>query len=242
MGGSTGRCGKPPSDIPTDDTQVPGPLADGFDVDNISAVMARIDTIRSQVGMAASTGSFQAALDTQMTIGSTQMVAAGTVRQSTNPPAVPVNGIMTAAQLDSYLQQHDIEARNGRLDRSELQTVSGGWGERDYALLPPAATAYEQMRSAAAADGIDLQVIDAYRSWEVQAAAYEAYLSGRKKEHVVAPGTSEHGKGMAIDVTDGAIIGRDDAEWRWLQDNGHRFGWYPISNETWHWEFRGTGA
>jgi hypothetical protein len=216
--------------------------ADGFDVDNISAVMARIDSIRAQVGMPANRGAFQAALDTQMTIGSTQIVAAGTVRQASSVRAVPGTGIMTAAQLGTYLQQHDVEARNGRLDRSELQTISGGWGERDYALLPPAATAYEQMRSAAAADGIDLQVIDAYRSWEVQAAAYEAYLAGRKKEHVVAPGTSEHGKGMAIDVTDGAIIGTDDPEWRWLQDNARRFGWYPISNETWHWEFRGTGA
>ncbi len=215
---------------------------DRFDVDNISAVMARIDSIRAQAGIPAGRGSFQAALQTQMTVGSTQMVAAGTVRQASAPPAVPVNGILTAAQLDTYLQERNVEARNGRLDRSELQTISGGWGERDYALLPPAATAYEQMRSAAAADGIDLQVIDAYRSWEVQAAAYEAYLSGRKKEHVVAPGTSEHGKGMAIDVTDGAIIGSDDAEWRWLQDNARRFGWYPISNETWHWEFRGVGA
>ena len=29
---------------------------------------------------------------------------------------------------------------------------------------------------------------------------------------------------------------------RLLVDNARRFGWYPISNETWHWEFRGTGA
>lgn len=217
-------------------------------MENISRVMARIDSIRAQVGMPVSTGGFAAVLDTQMTIGSTDMVAQGSVRPIASIPAGPAtflpppNGVITAAELDAYVSSHALEDRNGRLDTSELTPISGGWGDRNYALIPPAATAYEQMRTAAAADGIDLQVIDAYRSWEVQAGAYEDYLAGRKKEHVLPPGTSEHGKGMAVDFTDGAIIGDDDPAWHWLQQNAHRYGWYPISNETWHWEFRGLGA
>jgi LAS superfamily LD-carboxypeptidase LdcB len=98
------------------------------------------------------------------------------------------------------------------------------------------------MRAAAAADGIDLQVVDAYRSWEVQAAAYEDYLAGRKNANVLPPGTSEHGEGLAVDFTNGAILDEGDPEWRWLQQHGREYGWYPISNETWHWEFRGMGA
>jgi zinc D-Ala-D-Ala carboxypeptidase len=223
--------------------QVGGEAADAILVDNISRVMARIDTIRSQVGMPADRGRFQAVLDSQMTIGSTDVVAMGSVRPVTSVPvAVPHGGVMSASELQAYLSQNGVEDRNGRLDQSELSPISGGWGERNYALLPPAASAYEQMRAAAAAEGVELQVIDAYRSWEVQARAYEDYLAGRKKEHVVAPGTSQHGNGLAVDFTDGAIIGRDDHEWKWLQDNARRFGWYPISNETWHWEFRGVGA
>lgn len=151
----------------------------------------------------------------------------------------PVEGIMARAELDAYLATHGITGRNGRLADGDLVAVSGGWNG-SAKLLPPAAAAWEEMRAAAAADGIDLKVIDSYRTWESQARAYDAHLRGEKAANVLPPGTSEHGNGLAVDVTNGSIIGRDDAEWTWLQDNATRFGWHPISNETWHWEFRGV--
>ena len=98
------------------------------------------------------------------------------------------------------------------------------------------------MRAAAAADGIDLQATDFYRSWESQNNAYEKHLRGEKHANVLPPGTSEHGVGLAVDITNGHIIGRNDPEYAWMRANGAAFGWYPISNETWHWEFRGIGA
>ncbi len=153
----------------------------------------------------------------------------------------PPTGIVSARQLDEYLVVHNIEGRNGRLTDHDLVAVSGGW-YGNARLLPPAATAWEEMRAAAAIDGIDLKVIDSYRSWESQARAHEAHLRGEKKANVLPPGTSEHGNGLALDFTNGSIIGRDDPEWAWLQSNATRFGWYPISNETWHWEFRGIGS
>ena len=153
----------------------------------------------------------------------------------------PFPGIATHHELETYLATHRIEERNGRLGDGELVAISGGW-HGSGKLLPPAASAWEEMRAAAAADGIDLKVIDSYRSWETQARAHEQHLKGIKKANVLPPGHSEHGNGLAVDVTNGAIIGTDDPEWHWLQSNATRFGWYPISNETWHWEFRGTGA
>jgi D-alanyl-D-alanine carboxypeptidase len=153
----------------------------------------------------------------------------------------PVAGVFSAQELDQYLAVHDIEGRNGRLTDHDLVTVSGGW-HGNARLLPPAATAWEEMRAAAAIDGIDLKVIDSYRTWESQERAHEAHLRGEKKANVLAPGHSEHGNGLAVDVTNGSIIGRDDPEWAWLQSNATRFGWFPISNETWHWEFRGINA
>jgi D-alanyl-D-alanine carboxypeptidase len=155
------------------------------------------------------------------------------------PPVPPVAGIMSAAELDAYLAVHNVEARNGRLADGEVMAVSGGW-TGSARLLPPAGAAWEEMRAAAAIDGVDVKVIDSYRTWESQARAYEAHLRGEKKANVLPPGRSEHGNGLAVDVTNGAIIGRDDAEWAWLQANASRFGRYPISNETWHWELRGT--
>lgn len=144
-----------------------------------------------------------------------------------------------SADLTQYLLTHNIEARNGRLDRSELTEVSGTWNGSGY-LLPPAAVAWEEMRSAAAADGIDLVAIDTYRSWEVQDGAYQAHLRGEKTANVLPPGESEHGNGLAVDITNGSLIGVGDPEYQWLRANAARFGWYPISNESWHWEYRGN--
>lgn len=224
-------------------------------MDGITRVMARIDTLRSQLGIPVDNGSFQAALDTELqsldvtaaarTPSFTRWPVAQTNAPSTMPSTTyvtPGSGVVTATQLDGYVRNNRLEERNGRLDRSELQTISGGWDGRDFALIPPAADAFEQMRAAAAGEGVDLRVVDAYRSWEAQAAAYEDYLAGRKNANVLPPGTSEHGQGMAVDFTNGAVLDTGDPEWAWLQANGRRFGWYPISNEAWHWEFRGLGA
>lgn len=156
------------------------------------------------------------------------------------PISIATSGtVAVSAELAQYLETYGVTDRNGHLDLSELTGVSGAWNGTGY-LLPPAASAWEDMRVAAAADGIDLQAIDLYRSWDSQNRGYQAYLSGEKDEHVLAPGTSQHGLGLAVDITNGDIIEVGDPEHAWLRDNASRFGWYPISNESWHWEFRGA--
>ncbi len=145
-----------------------------------------------------------------------------------------------SSDLDGYLAAHGIESRNGRLDASELVPVSGGWQGRAARLLPPAAAAWESMRAAAAAEGVQLYAIDTYRSWESQDRAHQAFLRGEKHANVLAPGRSQHGNGLAVDLTNGSLLGPGDREWEWMQANGRRFGWHPISNESWHWEFRGA--
>lgn len=148
-------------------------------------------------------------------------------------------GKVFTPRLESFLRTHGIRERNGRLvDSGLLVPVSGSW-HGNGKLLAPAAGAWEQMRAAAAADGVDLRAIDTYRSYDVQASAYQDHLSGKKKANVLPPGRSEHGNGLAVDVTNGALVGPGDVEWEWLNANAARFGWHPISNESWHWEFRG---
>jgi zinc D-Ala-D-Ala carboxypeptidase len=149
-------------------------------------------------------------------------------------------GVGLDSDLAAYLEAHGIVARNGRLADSELVPVSGGWQGRPARLLPPAAAAWEAMRGAAAADGVQLYAIDTYRSWESQDRAHQAYLRGEKSANVLPPGRSQHGNGLAVDLTNGSLLGPGDPEWHWMQANGRRFGWHPISNESWHWEFRGT--
>lgn len=154
--------------------------------------------------------------------------------------ATPIDGIATRGELETYLSVHQVRGRNGRLHEVELTNVAGGWAGQAM-LLPPAAAAWEEMREAAAVDGIDLRLIGSYRTYDSQANAHQKYLNGEKSAPVARPGHSEHGNGLAVDITNGAVIGRDDAEWHWMNANGARFGFHPISSETWHWEFRGAG-
>ncbi len=167
--------------------------------------------------------------------GSTNPTTGGYIRAHHVPDGV----IMTSEELRDYMATHSIEARNGRLRPDELTGVTGSW-HGNGKLLEPAAEAWEVMRAAAAKDGIELQAIDTYRTWESQDRAHKAHLAGEKKANVLPPGTSRHGAGLAVDVTNGHIVNRSDPEWQWLDANGRSFGWHPISNETWHWEFRGV--
>jgi D-alanyl-D-alanine carboxypeptidase len=172
--------------------------------------------------------------------GSTAVTLGMMLGITSNPVFAPRSTtVARSAELEQYLGIHNIEARNGRLDAAELSAVSGGW-KGSARLLPPAAAAWEEMRTAAAADGVDLRIVDSYRSWDVQHQAHQAHLRGEKAANVLPPGQSEHGNGLAVDITNGHLVGVGDAEYTWLRTNASRYGWYPISNESWHWEFRGT--
>jgi hypothetical protein len=169
------------------------------------------------------------------------VVTLGVMLGMTSGPttAQPSATVRRASGLSEYMTVHSIEARNGRLSTTELTSVSGAWNGTGY-LLPPAAAAWEEMRQAAAGEGIDIQAIDTYRSWESQNGAYQAHLRGDKTANVLPPGKSEHGNGLAVDLTSGHLLGVGDAEYTWMRTHAAEFGWYPISNESWHWESRGT--
>lgn len=172
--------------------------------------------------------------------GSTAVTLGVMLGLSATPTFAARSGTVTRSdELTDFLSINDVEARNGRLAKSELTPVSGGWNGSAY-LLPPAAAAWEEMRAAAAASGVDLRAIDTYRSYEVQNGAYQAHLRGEKAANVLPPGESEHGNGLAVDVTNGHLVGVGDREYTWLRTNAAQYGWFPISNESWHWEFRGV--
>ncbi len=66
----------------------------------------------------------------------------------------------------------------------------------------------------------------------------------RARKWVAPPGRSKHHTGRAIDIQLGggtsrqyARAQRRTAAFRWLVCNGKRFGFHPLPNEPWHWEF-----
>lgn len=113
-----------------------------------------------------------------------------------------------------------------------------------------------RMFTAAAGDGINLQVISGYRSFGEQAAVKTGYKmsygSGANK-FSADQGYSEHQLGTTVDLVTsenkGSFTGFDKTKaYAWLVSNAHRFGFalsYPKGNfyyiyEPWHWRFVGT--
>ena len=123
-----------------------------------------------------------------------------------------------------------------------------------YRLIAPAAQAWRAMQQQAAADGVGIYLVSAYRSL-----AYQAELIRAKQQagippqdfftSLAPPGCSEHHTGRAVDInTPGCdevtgVFGETGA-FVWLQANADRFGFvmsFPLNNpwgficEPWHW-------
>lgn len=118
------------------------------------------------------------------------------------------------------------------------------------------------MQRAAAADGVQLTVISAFRSLALQRQLFfevgaERNQSPQERAQVSAPpGFSEHSTGFAVDLADGRSpqtnlstrFETTDA-YAWLQANAVRFHFllsFPANNrqgvsyEPWHWRFEGS--
>lgn len=91
------------------------------------------------------------------------------------------------------------------------------YGDRIW-LWPQAGRAFLKMKSAAAVDGVTIIVTNAYRDVFHQALVKDLNTNGKTGLPVAALGKSNHGFGLAIDVSRGA--GRE-----WMIKNGLRYGW-----------------
>jgi D-alanyl-D-alanine carboxypeptidase len=125
-----------------------------------------------------------------------------------------------------------------------------------------AADALLRLQAAAAADGIDLRVLSAYRSINLQKQIFfdvksERNQSASERAQVSAPpGFSEHSTGYAVDLGDGrapdtnlSASFESTPAFAWLQANANRFHFtlsFPAGNaqgvnyEPWHWRFEGS--
>ncbi|MDC7700620.1 M15 family metallopeptidase [Vogesella indigofera] len=128
---------------------------------------------------------------------------------------------------------------------------------REFELTPAAAGAWQAMRDAAAADGVTLQLVSAYRSIARQHEIVAAKLArGQSLDAILqvsaAPGFSEHHTGRAVDIgtPDSPVLEEvfeQTPAFAWLQANAGRFGFvmsFPRGNacgylyEPWHWCYR----
>jgi D-alanyl-D-alanine carboxypeptidase len=126
--------------------------------------------------------------------------------------------------------------------------------QRPQWLAPRAASAWVRMREAALSDGVELQIVSAYRSIE-----YQLGILKRKREQgqdihdilkvSAAPGYSEHHSGRALDITTpGCAPLQEEFErscaFTWLKAHAKTYSFFlsfPRANahgiafEPWHW-------
>ncbi len=141
----------------------------------------------------------------------------------------------------------------------ELVATEADYYGRQQRLTPEAFQAWRAMRDAAAAEGITIHLISAFRSLEYQQQLIERKIqSGQSIDTVLAvnaaPGFSEHHSGRAIDVgtldCDALVEAFENTEaFAWLQRRAGEFGFslsfprdnpHGIAYEPWHWCFEKT--
>lgn len=152
------------------------------------------------------------------------------------------------------------EYENGRIPPEALRRLSVGGS-----LLAGAAASFERWRVQAAEVGRTLtiaSVADAYRTFEQQEdlflKRYEVGSGpgpfGDVREYknvkyyrargaaVAVPGTSNHGKGLAVDIANTGAFG--GSFHNWLSSTGPALGWTNTEgrsvNEPWHWVYGGS--
>ncbi|MBP1472669.1 M15 family metallopeptidase [Frateuria sp. MAH-13] len=132
---------------------------------------------------------------------------------------------------------------------------------RPLQLAPRAATAMRAMVAAAARDGVVLQVISGFRSFEHQRRLVRRKLDrGQPLASVLQvnalPGYSEHHSGRALDLTTPGVPAADAAfagtpAYDWLVRHAGDYGFalsYPAGNvqgiafEPWHWRYAPPAA
>ena len=174
------------------------------------------------------------------------------LRQRLLPP--PVAGVGARPSADGRLLGHFPYPE---APPASLTAIGPG-----LALRREAAEALQQMQRAAAAEGVELRVLSAFRDRALQKQLFfdvkaDRNQDARTRARVSAPpGFSEHSTGYAVDLGDGRLPATNlsesfeaSAAFRWLMANANRYHFtlsFPranrqgVSYEPWHWRYEGS--
>jgi LAS superfamily LD-carboxypeptidase LdcB len=150
----------------------------------------------------------------------------------------------------SFLNEHYIPEKLSSIEKEYVYDES-----RDHQLHSRVIPYFNDMVAAAKADGVDLWVVSAYRSFEQQGQLKGQYVityGSGANAFSADQGFSEHQLGTTIDFTTrglgGGLNGFEGTPgYTWLLENAHKYGFalsYPQNNayyifEPWHWRFVG---
>jgi hypothetical protein len=118
-------------------------------------------------------------------------------------------------------------ASNGRLSADELAPIPGGQLRKD------AAAAWNAPGGPADAGLRPTGSMSSYRTYDEQVYLYRLYQEGRGNL-AAAPGTSNHGLGIAVDLAEPWMRS-------WLDEHGAKYGWRKTEamSEWWHMNYIG---
>lgn len=150
----------------------------------------------------------------------------------------------------------DIDGREPLAEATELVSVGPDCHGRPARLTPETAVAWSALLAAARDDGVGLQLVSGYRSYEQQARIWERKLRagqtpGEIRRVVAVPGFSQHHTGRALDIgtpgyTDLTEQFAGTRAFHWLTERAPAFGFsmpytrdntLGIAYEPWHWFF-----
>lgn len=125
--------------------------------------------------------------------------------------------------------------QNGLLKEADLCTL---WDNHTQLRADAAVSLADFNQAFAARFGADLCLSSGYRTLAEQRA-----VKAQKGGLAAAPGKSNHGWGLAVDLCQDQTSG---AKWAWLNENGPAYGWANPEwaqpggsgpHERWHWEY-----
>lgn len=142
-------------------------------------------------------------------------------------------------------------------EAAELVDIGKDESGRSQRMQPNAANAWHSMCRAAEHDGVQLQIVSAFRSPEYQVELIQRHLGAGRQlteilQQVAPPGFSEHHTGRAVDLTTPGFEAvetefENSAAFVWLTEHAAEYGFYlsyprnneqGIAYEPWHWCFR----
>lgn len=122
-------------------------------------------------------------------------------------------------------------------------------------LTSETSNAFNEMKNAAANQGLTLNIISGFRSYSHQNNLYNNYVAKDGKaaadRYSARPGHSEHQTGMAVDINSLYSSFENTEEGKWLKDNSYKYGFilrYPKDGEgitgymyePWHFRYVGV--
>ena len=115
-------------------------------------------------------------------------------------------------------------------------------------------SAFNEMKSAAASEGLTLKVVSGFRSYDFQQRLYDNYVARDGKDgadkYSARPGHSEHQTGLAFDINMAGDAFTNTPEGKWVNENCYKYGFiirYPdgkmnytgFKYESWHLRYVG---